>query len=313
MTLTIGVDVGGTKIAAGVVDESGRIVERVRVDSPAADTEAMEDAIADAVRDLCRRHEVEAVGIGAAGFIDATRSTVLFAPNVAWRDEPLRTEIEARVDLPVKVENDANAAAWGEFQYGAGHDVDDLLLVTVGTGVGGGLVLDGELYRGGFGIAAEIGHMRVVPGGRLCGCGNRGCWEQYASGKAMMREVHEVARAGSPLSGALLERAGGTVDDITGEMVTEAAREGDGFAGEMIQETGRWLGEGIATLAAILDPAIVALGGGVAEAGDLLLEPVRAAFRGSLTGRRHRPELEIRKAQLGNTAGLVGAADLARR
>jgi glucokinase len=311
--LTIGVDVGGTKIAAGVVDEAGTIVEQVRAVSPATNAAALEDAIAGAVRDLRDRHEVEAVGLGAPGFVDARRSTVLFAPNVAWRDEPLRRELEDRVDLPVVVENDANAAAWGEFQFGAGQDVDDLLLITVGTGVGGGLVLDGELYRGGFGIAAEIGHMRVVPGGRLCGCGNRGCWEQYASGRAMMREVHQVAQAGSPMTAALVERAGGKVEDITGRMVTEAAQEGDGFAQEMIQETSRWLGEGIATLAAILDPAIVAVGGGVADAGDLLLRPACDAFRASLTGRRHRPELEIRIARLGNEAGLIGAADLARR
>jgi glucokinase len=313
VALTIGVDVGGTKIAAGVVDGEGNVLHHVRVESPATDADKMEDAIATAVRGLREKHTVEAIGIGVPGFVDSRRSTVLFAPNVAWRDEPLRTEIEARVDLPVRIENDANAAAWGEFQYGAGHDVDDLLLVTVGTGVGGGLVLDGELYRGGFGIAAEIGHMRVVPGGRLCGCGNRGCWEQYASGRAMMREVHEVARAGSPMTASLLERAGGVVENITGQMVTAAAREGDGFAQEALSETGRWLGEGIATLAAILDPALVALGGGVAEAGDLLLGPVHTAFRASLTGRRNRPELEIRTARLGNAAGLIGAADLARR
>jgi glucokinase len=310
--LTIGLDVGGTKIAAGVVDEKGTIVEHTRVVSPATDADAMEDAIAKAIRDLRQRHEVEGVGIGAPGFVDAERATVLFAPNVAWRGEPLRQEIEARVNLPVVVENDANAAAWGEFQYGAGHDVDDLLLVTVGTGVGGGLVLGGQLYRGAFGVAAEIGHMRVVPGGRLCGCGNRGCWEQYASGRAMMREVHEVARAGSPMTAALMERAGGVVEQITGQMVTEAAREGDGFAQEMIGEVGRWLGEGIATLAAILDPALVAVGGGVAEAGDLLLAPAHSAFSNALTGRRHRPELEIRTARLGNAAGLIGAADLTR-
>ena len=313
MGLTIGLDVGGTKIAAGVVDEQGKIVESTRVVSPATDADAMEDAIATAIRDLREHYDIEAVGIGAPGFVDAERATVLFAPNVAWRGEPLRREIEDRVNLPVVVENDANAAAWGEFQYGAGHDVDDLMLVTVGTGVGGGLVLDGHLYRGAFGVAAEIGHMRVVPGGKLCGCGNRGCWEQYASGRAMMREVHDVARAGSPMTAALVERAGGVVENITGQMVTEAAREGDGFAQEMIREIGRWLGEGIATLAAVLDPAVVTIGGGVAEAGDLLLDPAHSAFSNALTGRRHRPELEIRTAQLGNAAGLIGAADLARR
>ncbi|MDQ4084542.1 MAG: ROK family glucokinase [Actinomycetota bacterium] len=313
MALTIGVDVGGTKIAAGVVDESGTVLDEAVRRSPATDTEAIEEAIADAVAALARRYEVVGVGVGAAGFVDAARSTVLIAPNLAWRDEPLKAELERRTGLPVVVENDANAAAWGEFQYGAGHDVDDLLLVTVGTGVGGGLVLDGALYRGAFGIAAEIGHMRVVPNGRECGCGNLGCWEQYASGTALVRTVHEDARTGSAGATALLELAGGDVEGITGRMVTQAARDGDGYAREKVDEIGRWLGEGIATLAAVLDPATVALGGGVADAGELLTRPAADAFRATLTGRGHRPELEIRKAQLGNQAGLIGAADLSRR
>ena len=313
MALTVGVDVGGTKIAAGVVDEKGAIVEVARRDSPATDAEAMVSAIADAVDALARAYDVVGVGVGAAGFVDVDRSTVLISPNLAWRDEPLRAHLEKRTGLRVVIENDANAAAWGEFQFGAGHDVDDLLLVTLGTGVGGGMVLGGELYRGAFGVAAEIGHLRMVPDGRPCGCGVRGCWEQYASGTALVRGVHEEARAGSPEAAALLQRAGGDVDDITGQMVTEAAREGDAFARAKVDELARWVGEGIATLAAVLDPATVALGGGVADAGDLLLVPAVEACRRTLTGRGHRPELQIRLAQLGNQAGLVGAADLARR
>ena len=176
MTLAVGIDVGGTKIAGGVVDEKGAILATARRVSPATDTEAIERNIEDLVDELRGSFDISAVGIGAAGFVDSTRSTVLFAPNLAWRDEPLRADLEKRIGLPVVVENDANAAAWGEFQYGAGHDVDDLLLVTVGTGVGGGVVLDGALYRGAFGVGAEIGHMRVVPDGILGGCGNRGCY-----------------------------------------------------------------------------------------------------------------------------------------
>jgi len=313
MALTIGVDVGGTKIAAGVVDDSGEILEEARRSSPAKDTDAIEDAIADAVADLCQRHDVQAVGVGAAGFVDAARSNVLIAPNLAWRDEPLREELEKRTKLPVVIENDANAAAWGEFQFGAGHDVDDLLLVTVGTGIGGGLVLDGGLYRGAFGVAAEIGHLRVVPDGRPCGCGQRGCWEQYASGSALMKTVREDARRGSTRAAMLLEFAGGDIEDITGQMVTRAAGEGDAYAKEKMTEIGTWLGEGIAALAAVLDPATVAVGGGVAEAGDMLLVPATEAFRASLTGSGHRPVLDVRVAQLGNKAGLIGAADLARR
>jgi len=165
MSLTCGIDVGGTKIAGGVVDEDGTLVEKLRVESPATDREAIEDAIADLVRQLADRHEIAAIGVGAPGYVGSSRATVLFAPNVAWRDVDLKADLEERVEIPVVVENDANAAAWGEFRFGAGHDVDDLLLVTLGTGVGGGLVVDGELYRGGFGVAAEIGHFRLVPGG----------------------------------------------------------------------------------------------------------------------------------------------------
>jgi glucokinase len=312
MGLAVGIDVGGTKIAGGVVDEKGTILATARRESPATDTDAIELNIADLVAELRGHYEVEAVGIGAAGFVDSRRSTVMFAPNLAWRDEPLRADLEKRINLPVVVENDANAAAWGEFTFGAGEDVQDTLLVTVGTGVGGGIVLSGQLHRGAFGVAAEIGHMRVVPDGRICGCGNKGCWEQYASGTALVRDTREQAHEGSLIARSLVDRAGG-VERIDGPLITEAAREGDSFAREQLASLGRWLGEGIASLTAVLDPAVVVIGGGVSEAGDLLLEPIRAHFRANLTGRHYRPELQVRAALLGNKAGMIGAADLARR
>ena len=313
MGLTVGIDVGGTKIAGGVVDEQGTILATARRESPATDTAAIERNIEDLVAELRGNHEITGVGIGAAGFVDSSRSTVLFAPNLAWRDEPLRKDLEALIGLPVVVENDANAAAWGEFTFGAGEDVADTLLVTVGTGVGGGIVLNGQLHRGAFGVAAEIGHMRVVPDGILCGCGNRGCWEKYASGTALVREARDQARQGSLIARSLLDRAGGDVEAITGPLITEAARDGDSFAREQLASLGKWLGEGIASLTAVLDPAVVVIGGGVSEAGDLLLDPVRAHFKANLTGRHYRPELEVRAALLGNKAGMIGAADLARR
>lgn len=311
--LACGVDVGGTKILGGVVDEKGTIVEELRVTSPATDPDAIQAAIASVVLELKSRHEISSVGVGAAGYIDKGRSTVMFAPNIAWRDVNLSQGLERQVELPVVIENDANAAAWGEFAFGAGVDVEDLLLVTVGTGVGGGLVLDGELYRGAYGVGAEIGHMRVVPNGIVCGCGNLGCYEQYASGNALVRDVRAAAVAGEVRARGVLERAGGDPAKIVGPMVTAAAQEGDGFAIEALATLGTWLGEGIASLTAVLDPAVVAIGGGVADAGELLLGPARAAFGAQLTGRGHRPELEIRRASLGNNAGLIGAADLARR
>ncbi len=313
MSLACGIDVGGTKIAGGVVDESGTILEELRVESPATDAEAIEEAIAGLVVELRSRHQIATVGVGAAGYVDKARAVVLFAPNVAWRNEDLKGELEKRIDLPVVIENDANAAAWGEFTYGAGHDADDLLLVTVGTGVGGGLVLDGEVYRGANGVGAEIGHMRVVPNGILCGCGKHGCFEQYASGSALVREARALAMSGAMIAHGMFERAGGDIAKITGPLITEAARDGDQGARQQLAELGRWLGEGIASLTEILDPGVVVVGGGVSEADDLLLEPTRVAFAGQLVGRGFRPIPEIRKARLGNRAGLIGAADLSRR
>jgi len=313
VSLTIGVDVGGTKIAAGVVEPDGTVVEKLRRDTPAREVRGTEDVVIALVAELRQRHEVEAVGIGAAGYIDAQRSTVLFAPNLAWRNEPLQATVEDAVGIPVVVENDANAAAWGEFRFGAGADVGDLLMVALGTGIGGGIVLDGQLFRGTFGIAGEFGHVTMVPDGRLCGCGNRGCWEQYASGKSLVGEVREVAVAQSPSAVGILETADGDPAAITGQMVTSAAKAGDRLCIEAFETIGGWLGRGLADLASIFDPGVVVIGGGLSEAGDLLMEPARSSFRRQLSGRGHRPEMEIRLAALGNAAGMSGAADLARR
>ncbi|MDQ3592543.1 MAG: ROK family glucokinase [Actinomycetota bacterium] len=317
MGVTVGVDVGGTKIASGVVDEHGAILEQEQLPTPAATGSDAAAAIAVAIADLVtrhrERHDVVAVGVGAAGFVDSRRSTVMFAPNIAWRDEPLRDRVMAKIHLPTVIENDANAAAWAEFQFGAGEHVDDLILLTVGTGIGGGIVLDGALHRGAFGVAAEVGHMRVVPHGERCGCGNRGCWEQYASGRALVREARELVGSGSPLAAALADACGGDVDALEGPMVTQLAQDGDLASIELVGDVGRWLGSGLASLADILDPAVAVIGGGVSAAGELLLEPLRDTFRRELSGRGHRPMLEIRPAEMGNTAGIVGAADLSRQ
>ena len=199
MGLTIGVDVGGTKVLAGVVDESGQILETGRQSTPQTHPEAIADVIAGLVSTLRQRHEVEAVGIGAAGWIDLDRANVLFAPNLVWRNEPISKRVQKLIDLPIIVENDANCHAWAESRFGAARGYRAVAAVILGTGIGGGMVLEGNLYRGGFGIAAEFGHFRAVPDGRLCGCGNRGCWEQYASGMALVREAREMARL-APIS-----------------------------------------------------------------------------------------------------------------
>jgi glucokinase len=309
--LAIGVDVGGTKIAGGVVDASGEITDRYRVDSPADDAEAMVEAIAAVATELAGRQHVAAVGIGAAGYISSDRDTILGAPNISWRDVKLGSAVADKTGLPVVVENDANSAAWGEFAFGAGTESDDLVLVTVGTGVGGGIVLDGALWRGSNGIAAEIGHLRVVPGGRLCGCGQHGCWEQYASGSSLVAQAR--ARVGEPAAEHLLHEVDSVVGRINGPLITSMALKGDPFCVDLLADLGRWLGEGIASLTAIIDSDLVAVGGGVSAAGDLLLEPTRAAFEASVFAAEVHPPVTMRLATLGNDAGLIGAADLARR
>ena len=313
MRLTIGIDVGGTKAAAGVVGPDGRIVEKLKRSTPAASPPETEQVIADVVTELTSRHDVAAVGIGAAGFIDETRSTVLFAPNLAWRDEPLRKSVQEKVGLPVFVENDANASLWAESRFGAARGYRDVFLIAVGTGIGASIMIGGDLYRGGFGIAGEPGHYRVVPDGRLCGCGNRGCWERYASGSALVAEAREFARRSPEAALRLLQLGGGTPEGISGPQVTRAAREGDPAALRCFQMVGGWLGQGMADLAAILDPGCFVIGGGVSEAGSLLVDPARWAYERALPGRGYRDFADIRLAELGADAGVVGAADLARR
>ena len=314
--LAIGVDIGGTKVAGGVVNAAGEVIARTRRDTPHRSTspDVVEDTIVSVVEELLADHadRVVAVGIGAAGFVAADRATVVFAPHLSWRHEPLRDALSSRLALPIFVDNDANAAIWAEYRFGAGRGESHLVMVNLGTGIGGGLVLGGQVFRGRHGIAGEFGHMQVVPNGIRCECGNKGCWEQYASGNALVREARALWESGSPTVTDDLRSMVGRPEDLTGPLITEAARRGDWLARELLGEIGTWLGIGIADLAAALDPGTFVIGGGVSAAGDLLLEPARAAFRAQLTGRGYRPEARIVAAQLGNEAGVVGAADLAR-
>ncbi|EST38152.1 glucokinase [Streptomycetaceae bacterium MP113-05] len=311
---TVGIDIGGTKVMAGVVDADGQILERVRTETPdkSKSPKVVEDTIAEIVLDLSDRHDVHAVGIGAAGWVDADRSRVLFAPHLAWRDEPLKDALTSRLAVPVMVDNDANTAAWGEWRFGAGRGEDHLVMITLGTGIGGAILEDGRVKRGRYGVAGEFGHMQVVPAGHRCPCGNRGCWEQYSSGNALVREARELAAAESPVAYGILDAVDGRIEEITGPLITDLARSGDAMCVELLQEIGNWLGIGIANLAAALDPSCFVIGGGVSAADDLLITPARDAFRRHLTGRGYRPEARLTKAQLGPEAGMVGAADLAR-
>jgi len=309
-SLAVGVDVGGTKVAALVTDDRGTVLDRKVVHSPANDAEATVATVVSLARELAGANEgVCAVGIGAAGLV-SREGVMRFAPNLAWREFPIGERVAEGVGLPVLVDNDANVAAWGEFTYGAGRGTNHLLLVTVGTGIGGGIVADGSLYRGAHGFAAEIGHIIVDPGGPVCGCGNVGCWEQVASGRAIERLGRKAA---SENPDSVLGRvAGGNPLTIDGPAVTRAAQDGDPVSLRILEMVGVRLGEGIAGLVNVLDPDVVVVGGGASSAGDLLLAPARRAFVDAVEAPEHRPEVPILPAALGNDAGAIGAADLAR-
>ncbi|AJM77466.1 ROK family glucokinase [Rathayibacter toxicus] len=310
----IGIDIGGTKIAGAVVDDMGVILREDRQPTPAGRPEHIVDVVVEMVERLrsgMPASEVSAVGVAAAGFIDASQSVVYYAPNINWRNEPFREKLSDRIDLPIIIENDANAAGWAEFRYGAGRLVSDMLMLTIGTGVGGAIVINDRLVRGGFGAAAEIGHMRVVPAGLSCGCGARGCIEQYGSGRALQRFAGELADAGGIGQGMADARVrnGG---DLNGQIISELIASGDLGALAALRHLGHWLGESAASLGAVLDPQMFVIGGGVAQAGDLLLDPIRQAYLDNLPARGYHPEPEFRIAELVNDAGVVGAADLAR-
>jgi glucokinase len=311
--LAIGIDVGGTKIAAGVVDDAGQLLTTSRLPTPSNDPVRLMELVAEAVTELRMAYDVVAVGVGAAGWVDAARTTVLFAPHLAWRNTPLHADLSRLVDLPVDIENDANAAAWGEYRFGAGEQEPDTVVLTIGTGIGAGFIIDGALRRGRFGIGGEPGHVRVVPGGRRCGCGNLGCLEQYCSGTALVRAAQELARERPADAVRLLELADGDAGAIDGPMVTAAAQEGDHAAVDCFDEIGRWLGQGLADLAAVLDPGRFVIGGGVADAGELLLRPARDTYASVVSGRGYRPLADVVPARLGADAGMIGAADLARQ
>lgn len=306
----IGIDIGGTKIAGAVVSESGEILAERRVATEAGNSDAIVDAVVDMVTSLSHGREIIAAGVAAPGFIDSDQSTVYYTPNIAWRNEPLRDRLTSRLGIDVTIDNDANAAGWAEFRFGAGRGVRDMTMLTIGTGVGGAIVSEGRLFRGGFGAGGELGHMRLIPDGLPCGCGARGCIEQYGSGRALLRFAGEIADAGGVgLALAEARRENGALD---GTVVGGLIAAGDPGARLALEQLGHGLGQACASLSAVLDPEIFVFGGGVAIAGDLLLDPIREAYRQHLPARGYHPEPRFVIAELVNDAGVVGAADLAR-
>lgn len=315
MSLTAGVDVGGTKILGVVVDRGApsRVLVEERVDTPTG-VHAVLDAIAGIVKTLnveCPPDwgPVESLGVGIAGLVD--REGVLHvSPNLPMlRGVPVRAELSSRAAVPVAVDNDATCTAWGEHQAGAGRELSDMLCVTLGTGIGAGIVQDGEVVRGARGFAGEAGHMVVDPAGPLCPCGRRGCWERMASGSGLGRLARDAAEAGR-LRRAL-HLAGGDILAVQGEHVSAAAHEGDEEALELLRSFAWWVALGIANLVTLLDPGGVVVGGGLIGIGDPLLDSVHDHYRSLVMCHEARPDVRIVAAELGERAGAIGAALLA--
>jgi glucokinase len=303
----IGVDVGGTKIAAGMVNAKGEILDEVRYPTPHS-PEKLVEAIAGAIAEVGDGFEAGAACLAVPGLILAEESRVVFSPNLRGVEGiPLKDELEPRIGLPLTIENDGNAAAWGEFRFGVGSEADHLVFVTLGTGIGGGVITHGVLMRGAQGSGGELGHVTVQATGPRCACGNRGCLEALASGTAIGRRAREVAveHPDSALGRLAARRK------VLGEDVTELAREGDEKALSVLEEAGTWLGVGLAGFVNIFNPEVVAVGGGVMEAGEMVLGAARREVR--LRSRPPSRDLaEIKVATLGPKSGVLGAAALAR-
>lgn len=309
-TTVLAIDIGGTKLAAGIVDGSGSILARGEVPTLAAEgPERVLDRIVRLANDVLgapggSADAIQRIGIGCAGPVDRQAGLILNPPNLpGWVRVPLVERIEKALGRPAVLENDANAAALGEFRYGAGKGASSLVYLTVSTGIGGGIILDGKIWHGVKDGAGEVGHMTLLPDGPLCGCGNRGCLEALASGPAIARRAREALATERP---SRLREVG----DFTAADVVRLAQEGDALAAEVWDETVRYLGLGVAAIVTILAPGRVVIGGGVAKAGDFLFAPLRREVR-----RRVRlvavESVPILPAALGPDVGILGAAAVA--
>lgn len=310
--LSLGVDIGGTKILAGAVNPLGEVVAERRIPTPAQDPAELVSAVANLIDDVISEvGEVVSIGVAAAGFINLEQSTVLYAPNLNWRNEPLQERISDRIGRSVLIENDANAAGWAEFRFGAAKEFNSMAMLTLGTGVGGAVVDGGRLMRGGFGIAGELGHITVVRGGLLCGCGRLGCVEQYASGTAILRSANELANSSDPI-GLRLRELRDQAGQLTGHEAYQAVSENDPGALKLLQTAAEHLACAMGSIVAVLDPEVFVIGGGLSELGERLLQPLREELEKQLPARGFRPQAKVVGAKFSNQAGLIGAAELAR-
>jgi glucokinase len=306
----VGLDIGGTKVLGAVVDAGGTVLDEHRLPSPTGSWRGMLDAITGVVGALRARHaEVETVGIGAAGMVDL-QGTIHYAPNVAaFRTTPVQADVAAAVGLPTVVDNDANVAAYAELRFGAARGLSDAIVITLGTGIGGGVVVGGTVLRGAHGFAAEVGHFQIDPKGPVCACGERGHWEAMASGTALGELARGAATRGDLPS--VLQAVDGEVDTIRGPHVSAAARAGAPDALALVDEYALYVAIGLVGLANIFDPALIAIAGGLVNDGDLYLAPITRHFLGHIEGADYRATPQIVPAQLGERAGVIGAATVA--
>ena len=307
--LVAGIDVGGTKCLALAVDGEGSVLGEVRVPTPPSDglVGTLGGLVAELESSLGR--SMAGVGVGAPGLVDQ-HGVLRAAPNVPGTVElAVGPRLASLTERPVQVDNDATCATEAEWRLGAARGATDAVMVTLGTGIGAGLVCGGQLQRGRHGFAGEVGHMVVDPDGPRCPCGRRGCWERYASGSGLRRLAREAAEAGQLAH--VVAQAGGDPDGVMGEQVVAAAREGDAEALDVIERFAWWVGLGLVNLTNVLDPEVLVIGGGLARAGDVVLEPVRRAFAELLYAPGHRTHPRIVLATLGERAGALGAALLA--
>jgi glucokinase len=308
--LTIGIDIGGTKISAGVVDSSGNLIDSSRCSTPTEGGKELISSVINLIKEFNKKYEIKGIGISIAALISSDYGTIVGAPNIANLSKlNFVNEIKEEFELPIIIENDANAAMWAEFKFGNAKGLNPVMFFIIGTGVGGGLVIDGKLFKGANGIGAEFGHMCVVPNGLLCGCGSKGCIEQYASGGALIRYANEALLANPDKSEEVLSFGEGK---LSGTALTKAAKAGNELALAAFSKQADWLGLACASYSLIIDPQAIIIGGGVVDAGELFLAPVRAAMRKYMPFAESHVPPKIIAAKFGNDAGLIGAADLVR-
>jgi glucokinase len=310
--LILGIDLGGTKILTAVTDSQGNMLSREHSITPASKgRETVIQSILDSAHSALKQagiaiSEIFAIGIGAPGISNPETGILFTSPNLpGWQDVPLRDIIQSRLGKKAFLINDANAAALGEFYFGAARGARNFIYITLSTGIGGGIVIDGKIYSGAIGAAGEVGHMTIDDNGPICNCGNRGCWETLASGTALAREARQQIKEGVRTS--ILEYAEGDIEKVTAQVIHSAAEQGDSLAKELIARTGYYVGVGLANLINIFNPELIVIGGGLSNIGDMLLKP---AFK--TAGERAYKEafqaVRFASAELGRNSGVLGAA-----